>query len=127
MRDKRAQFPAEEDWGYGSAVGIGVLTGLFGSLFGLVTTYLYFGIINPGFSDLIFQAQAAAMAEKGMSAAQIEKIEPMIRKWLSPVAMTLLQGFMGFIWSTLLSLLIAIFFRRRAPAPGGMAAPPPLG
>lgn len=126
MRDKRAQRPADADWGYGSALGGGVLTALWGSLFGMVTAYVYFGLVNPGFSDVILQSQVAAMEAKGVSAAQIERIEPMIRKWLSPVALTLTQGAMGFVWSFLLALIVAIFFRKRAAAPTFTAAPPEL-
>lgn len=125
MRDKRANHPVDSDWGYGSALGAGVLTALFGSLFGTVTAYVYFALLNPGFSDVVFQAQVAAMESKGMTAAQIEKIEPMLRKWMSPLAMTLMQGFMGFIWSLLLSLVLAIFVRKR-PAPAGSGEIPPL-
>ena len=123
MREKRARFPADKEWGYGSALGGGVLTGLFASLFGIVTAYLYFGVINPGFTDVVFVAQVAALEAKGMSAAQIEKIEPMLRAWMSPAAMTAMQFFMGLVWSTVLSLIIAIFLRKR-PAPA-VAEPPP--
>lgn len=116
MREKRAQHPADSDWGYGSALGGGVLTALWGSLLGMVTAYVYFGLINPGFSEIVYQAQAAGMQAKGVSAAQIERMEPMLRKWMSPVVMTLMQGVMGFIWSFLLALIVAIFFRRRPEA-----------
>ncbi len=127
MRDRRAAYPADRDWGYGPALGTGVLTGLFASLFGLITAYVYFTILNPGFSEVVFQAQALAMEEKGMSAAQIEKIEPILRKWMSPVAMTILQGLSGFVWSTVLSLIVAIFLRRRIEIGGGGEAPPMMG
>jgi hypothetical protein len=124
MREKRAQFPAEEDWGYGSALGAGVLTALFGSLFGLVTSYTYFGIINPGFGDLALQAQLAAMEAKGLPPDQVEKLEPMFRPWMTPVAMTLTQGLFGIIFSILLSLVVAIFFRQRTPAASELGTPP---
>jgi hypothetical protein len=126
MREKRAQFSPEEDWTYGSALGAGVLAGLFGSLFGMITSYCYFGIINPGFSDLVVQAQIAGMESYGMPAAQVEKSEPMLRKMASPVVMTLSNGFGGVVFSTLLSLVVAIFFRHRPVAVGGPEAPPPL-
>lgn len=127
MREKRAQYPAEEEWGYGSALGGGVLAGVVASFLGMVTAALYFGLINPGFSDVVWQAQSAAMEAKGVSAAQIEKIEPMVRKWISPVALTIIQGISGVIWSVVLALVVAIFFRRRPAATGGADAPPPLG
>lgn len=124
IREKRALFPVDADWGYGAALGGGVLTGLWASLFGLVTAYVYFAILNPGFSDVIYQTQVTAMEARGMTAAQIERAEPMMRKWMSPIVMTIMQGFMGFIWSVLLSLLVAIFLRKR-PATGAADEVPP--
>ena len=127
MREKRAQFPADADWGYGSALGSGVLTAVFASLFGLVTGYVYFAILNPGFSDVLYQAQASAMEAKGVPASQIEKIEPLLRKWMSPIALTITQFVMGFVWSVVLSLITAIFFRKRPPTADGTATPPMAG
>lgn len=127
MREKRAQFPADREWGYGAALAGGVLTGVFASLFGIVTAYLYFGLINPGFTDVIYAAQVAAMQERGMPAAQIEKAEPMMRAFLSPTAMAAMQFFMGLVWSTALSLIIAIFLRQRPAAPANAEPPPVAG
>ena len=127
MREKRAHAPADSDWGYGSALGTGVLTGLFASLFGMVTAYAYFAFVNPHMTDVIFQMQAAKMEAAGMSAARIESAEPMMRKMMSPVVLTLMQGFMGFLFSLLLSLIIAIFFRARPANASPLAEPPPLG
>ena len=122
MREKRARFPDDEEWGYGNALGVGILTGLVSSAAGMVFGYLYFAVINPGMSEVILQSQIAAMEAKGISAAQIERAEPMLRKWMSPVMLTLMQLFFGFLWNVVLALLLAFFFRRRAPA----AVPPPV-
>lgn len=115
IREKRAQYPADREWGYGPALGGGVLAGLFGSLFGLITAYAYFAVINPGFCDVIHQMQVATMEARGMSASQIERAEPVLRKMLSPVVMTLMQGASGFVWSLVLSLIVAAFLRKPLP------------
>ncbi len=122
MKEKRRTFTTEEDWGYGNALGVGVLSGLVGALFGAVFAYLYFGVINPGLSDLMVQAQIAGMEQAGVPAGQIEKTEPMMRKWMSPPAMTVFQAIFGFIWSTVLSLIIAIFYRKRPAVQDAMPA-----
>jgi hypothetical protein len=127
MREKRATASVDSDWGYGSALGTGVMTGLFASLFGMVTAYAYFAFVNPHMTDVIFQMQTAKMQANGMGADQIERAEPIMRKMMSPVALTLVQGFMGFLFSFLLSLIIAIFFRVRPANSGRLAEPPPLG
>ncbi len=127
MREKRANTPLETDWTYGSAVGVGILTGLFGAIFSVVFTYLYFGFLNPGMSELILEAQLAAMEAKGMTSAQISNAEPMMRKMMSPVMLTVFQGFFGLVWGICLALITAIFMRSR---PAGFVpneiAPPPV-
>ncbi len=122
MKEKRRTYTTEEEWGYGNALGVGVLSGLVGAVLGAVFAYLYFGVINPGLSDLMVQAQIAGMEQAGVPAAQIEKTEPMMRKWMSPPAMTVFQAIFGFIWSTVLSLIIAIFYRNRPAPPVGAPA-----
>jgi hypothetical protein len=87
MREKRANTPADKSWGYGSALGTGVMIGLFGAVFGAVYNYVYFAYIDPNFREVVLQAQIAALEAKNLSAAQIEQAEPYIRPWLSPVAM----------------------------------------
>lgn len=122
MKEKRRTYTTEEDWGYGNALGAGVLTSLVGALLGAVFAYLYFAIINPGLSDLMVQAQIDAMIEAGLPAAKAEETEPMMRKWMSPPAMTVFQAIFGFIWSVGLSLLIAIFYRQRPELPNPASA-----
>lgn len=123
MRETRSQR-TPENWSYGSAFGTGVMTALFAALFSAVTTYTYVAIINPNFSDLVYQAQVAAMEAKNVPAEQIERAEPMMRKWMSPVMMTAFGTVMGLIWSVILSLIVAIFFRKPAAAP--LAEPPTI-
>lgn len=126
MREKRAETPADRDWGYGSALGTGVLTALFGSLIGLVTAYVYFAFINPHMGDVLYQVQVAKMEAKGASADQIERAEPMMRKFMTPVAMTLFQSVLGFIWGVILALIVAIFFRKRPVVAFETEVPPPV-
>lgn len=125
MREKRADYPVDQEWGYGAAFGGGVLTGLFASLFGLLTAYLYFAVLNPDFSDVILQTQLAAMEARGMTPAQIDRAEPMLRKWMSPPVMTIMQGVSGFVMSVVLALIVAIFFRKR-PAESSAGSEPPV-
>lgn len=126
MREKRANTPADTNWSYGSALGVGVLTGLCGAVVGAVFAYIYFAIINPNISEVIYQMQVGKMTAKGMSGDQIEKAEPMMRKMMSPAIMTVFQSVMGFVWSVILSLIIAIFFKNRNSAGLTADSPPPI-
>ena len=115
MRAKRTtrMMIAEQKWGYGQAVGTGVLAALFAALFGMVFMFLFTTIINSGFSDLLYQVQVEKMQGKGVPPDRIEAAEKVMRKFLSPVALSLFQAVNGFVVSVLLTLVIAIFVRQR--------------
>ena len=123
-RAQRAAISADKSFGYGQALGTGVMIALFAALFNIVFSYLYFALINPNFSDVVYQAQVAAMEAKGMSSAQIEGAEPMMRKMMSPVALTIFGTVFGFIWSVLISLITAAFLKR--PASDELVDAPPV-
>jgi hypothetical protein len=112
MRDKRARAPGE--WGYGSALSVGTLTALFAALISGVFMYIYFAFINPGFGDVIYQTQVAAMEAKNIPADRIAAAEPTMRKFMSAPILTLSQIFVGFIIGFILALIVAAFFKQPA-------------
>jgi hypothetical protein len=128
MRDKRGTTPLDQTWGYGSALGTGVLTALVGAFVGAIFAYVYFAYINPNMADVVYQMQVAKMEANGTSADQIEKAEPMMRKFMSAPGMTLFQTFFGFLSGVVLSLIVAIFFRKRKIplTEADLQVPPPL-
>jgi hypothetical protein len=126
MRDKRANTPADMPWGYGSAFGTGVMTGLFSALFGAVFAYVYFAVLNPDMADVVYQMQVSKMEAKGMPSDRIDAAEQIMRKMLSPIMMTTFQTFFGFLWTVVLSLIIAIFYKRRPVGGENLATPPTL-
>jgi hypothetical protein len=125
-RARRAEVPATEPFGYAQALGTGVMIALFAALFNLVFTYLYFAVINPDFSDIVYQAQVAAMEAKGMAAAQIESAAPMMRRMMSPAIMTAFGVIFGFFWAVLVSLVTAAFLKR-STVDSFADTPPALG
>ena len=111
---RRAEVPATEEFGYGSALGAGVMITLFAALFGMVTTYLYGTVINPNFTDVMMQAQAAAFEDKGVPADKIEQIQKASAMFMKP-AVTAVFGFVfGMIFGTIISLITAAFLKRPA-------------
>jgi Kef-type K+ transport system membrane component KefB len=111
---RRAELPANEPFGYGSALAAGVMITLVASLFGIATNYLYFQVINPGFEDVIIQAEIAKMEDKGMSAQQVEAAENLLRKIMSPVFQAVWGFVIGMIMGTVISLISAAFLKREA-------------
>ncbi|HVS54362.1 MAG TPA: DUF4199 domain-containing protein [Opitutaceae bacterium] len=126
LREKRATAPASVEWGYGSALGAGLLTALTSTVLGAIANYIYFVYVNPHISDVILAAQQAKMEQLGLSAEKIAAQEEMMRKWMSPGISTFFQAAFAFFIATLVCLIVAIFFRERRENPLVADAPPPL-
>lgn len=126
MRDKRSNTPDDAPWGYGSAVWTGVLTAVFATLLGAVFAYLYFAVINPSMTEVLYQTEVAKMEDKGLPPEQIDRAEQFMRKMLSPGIMTVFQSIGGFLVAVVLSLIVAIFYKNRTLAPGSTDRSPPV-
>jgi hypothetical protein len=113
VKDKRAQTPADRPWTYGSAFAAGFMIGLFGALFSAIFQYVFFTYIDPGIQDIIWQAQRAAFEAKGLTADKIDQIEPMVRKWSSPIAVSLFAFVGAVVFNTIISLVVGAFTKDR--------------
>lgn len=113
-KERRTATPAEEDFGYGKALGAGVMITLFAALLGIVTNVLYMQLINPGFTDIIVQAQIAKWEAAGMSGARIEQAEGMMRKMMSPPIQATFGFLAGMLFGTIISLITSAFLKRAA-------------
>lgn len=111
---RRAELPANEEFGYGRALGTGVMIVLFGALLGIVTNYLYFAVINPGMTDIIVQSQLEKMEAKGMSGVQLEQAEKMIRIMTNPPIQAAFGFLGGMFFGTVISLITSAFLKRPA-------------
>jgi len=114
IKARRAEVPATEAFGYGRALGAGVLIGLFGSLFGTVTNFLYMHVINPGLTDLMVQAQIAKWETAGMSSERIEQAEKMMRTMMNPALQAVFGIIIGVLFCTIIALIVAAFLKREA-------------
>jgi hypothetical protein len=112
IKARRAEIPPTEPFGYGRAVAAGVMITLFAVLFGAVTTYVYNHIINPGFMDVMVQAQVEKWEAKGMSSSQIEGAEAVMRKMMHPAVQAAFGILFGMVFGTIISLIAAAFLKR---------------
>lgn len=119
---RRAEVPASENFGYGRALGAGVMISLIASIAGAVLQLVYTGVINPGFNELTVQSQVAAWEAAGMSQSQIDTAESMTRKFMHPAIQAGFILFFGVLFGTIISLVTSAFLRRPATAD----APPPV-
>jgi|HubBroStandDraft_1064217.scaffolds.fasta_scaffold44879_2 predicted DNA repair protein MutK len=115
VRARREEVPAEEEFGYRHALGAGVLISLVASVLSAIFTYAYHAFINPGFSDILIQDATSKMEAKGISGAQLDKIESFNRIMFSPVAMALIALIFGFIFGVIISLIVAACVKRPPP------------
>jgi hypothetical protein len=111
---RRAQVPPTEPFGYGRALGTGVMITLFAALVGLATTYLYGGVINPHFTDVIIQSQADKLEAQGLSAEKIEQIQKMSAPFMKLPAQMVFGFCGGMIFGTIISLISSAFLKRPA-------------
>lgn len=123
MKARMNEVPPSEEFGYGRSFGSGVMISLFGALFSIVTVYLYVAVINPGYTDIVQQAQANAMEAKGLSSEQIERFQKMSAMWMKPGMQAAMAFVIGMVFNTVFSLIIAAFVKR--PATQELAAEPP--
>lgn len=114
IRARRSEVPASEPFGYGRALGAGTLIALWGSIFGSIFHVIYMGLINPGFRDIIVQGELAKMEARGMSSAQIEQAEGMVRMMTGPIPSGIFALIFGFLFTFLFALIVAAFVRRPA-------------
>jgi hypothetical protein len=112
IKARRAETPPTDEFGYGQALGAGVLTILFAALFGVATSLLYSTAINPQFSEVLLQAQALKLEARGLSADKIEQIQKMSAMWMSPVVLAISGSIFMFVLGTIVSLIAAAFLKR---------------
>jgi len=113
-KELRAATPVTEEFGYGKALGAGVMITLFSALIGLVTNALYMQVINPGMTDIIMQGTIAKWEAAGISSSQIEKMESAMRTMMSPPIMAVSSFLSGMFFGTIISLITAAFLKRAA-------------
>jgi len=114
---RRAEIPPGEPFGYGRALGAGVMVALFAALFGAIGHYIYVSLINPGMTDVIIQSQIAQWEAMGMSSAQIENAEAITRKMMHPAIQAVFASIFGFVFGVVIALITSAFLKRSETSP----------
>lgn len=116
-RVRRAEIPASEPFGYGRALGAGVLISLFAAIVGVAGYLLYMGFINPDLKELMVQAQTAKLEGQGMGGDQIAAAESVMRMMMHPAMQAVFGLIGGVLYGTIISLITAAFLKRPATDP----------
>ncbi len=114
VKARRAEIPATEDFGYGRALWAGVQIGIFASIFGVITNFLYMGVINRGLKELMVQAQIAKWEALGMSSDRMEQAEKMMRTMMNPALQAVFGLIFGIVICSIIALIVAAFLKRPA-------------
>jgi hypothetical protein len=115
VKARRDEWPAAEDFGYGSALWAGTLIAVVAALLSAIFSYAYYTVINPGFCDLMYQNAASKLEASGMSGDRLEKVEAVNRWMLSPVPQAVSVLIIVLVFGFLVSLVVAAVLKREAP------------
>jgi Protein of unknown function (DUF4199) len=100
---------------YGQGVAAGTLISLFSGLMSAVYTYIHFKFINPNFFDYQVALMHEKWAAKGMSDAQMEQAETMMRKFSGPGIYAISTPIIAVVIGVVLTLIIAAVLKRNPP------------
>jgi ABC-type sugar transport system permease subunit len=101
---------------YGKGVGTGTLISLISGLMSAVYSFIHYKFVNTEFADYNMQIVRAKWEQAGMSADQMEKAEGFARMFMGPVTIAIMTPIMAVIFGLIISLILAIFLKRPAPA-----------
>ena len=114
IKARRASVPPTEEFGYGRALGTGVMIMLFSALFGIITNALYYSVINPEFTEIAVQAQVTQLESRGLPPDALERAERGVRFMMKPPVLAIAGFVMAMIGGTCWSLVTAAFLKRPA-------------
>lgn len=116
VKARREEIPEAEGFSFGRAMGTGVLISVVSSFLSSVFYFVYLKVINPGFTDLMIQDTLDKMQAKGMSSDQLAGAEKGMHFFMAPALQSVMNLFGGVIFGVVLSLIVAAFLKRPAPA-----------
>ena len=107
---------ADKSISYGQGVGAGTLISLYSGLMSGVYNYIHFKFVAPEFFDSQMALIRTKWTQAGMSSTQMEQAEHFARMMMGPVVRAVSTPIMAVIFGLVLSLIIAAFLKRPAPA-----------
>jgi hypothetical protein len=102
---------------YGQAFSTNFLIGLFATVVSVIFFFFYIKYINTGLIDEIMAQVRTKMEAKAgnMSQEQMDQSMMWTEKFMSPVWMVIWGFLVSAFWAAILSLIIAIFIKKKNP------------
>ena len=110
---KAEKVEAGEGFSYGNGFSTAFLTSVFVAVFSAILAFVYASYINPEMADHAWRIQEQAMIEQGMSDEQIGQVEGFTRTIMKPGLQAVFGFFGSLVTGLILSLIIAIFTRKK--------------
>jgi hypothetical protein len=115
IKARRQEVPANQEFGYGAALGAGFLISVVSSLLSAIFTYVYYSFINPAFIDIILQDKMAKLEASGVSGDRLDKAEAGMKMFMGPIPQAVSVVIGGIIIGVLISLIVAAILKRPTP------------
>lgn len=100
---------------FGTAFGFCVLVAVFATLISSIYGYIQLTVIDPGLQDKVFETAMEKAMEKGATEDQLNDLEGITRRLMSPGFMMIIGFVQIILASTVLSLIIAAIFKKNGP------------
>ncbi|MCU4166280.1 DUF4199 domain-containing protein [Carboxylicivirga caseinilyticus] len=101
---------------YGTGVGLGFMTALIGGILGSIFSYILMTVIDPSIPDQLFNmAIEEAIAKNPEVEQNLDMVEGMMRKMMSPTALALFGVVGSAIGGVIISLILAAIFKKDKP------------
>jgi len=102
---------------YGQAFSANFLIGLFATVVSVIFFFFYIKYINTGLiEEIMAQVRTKMEAKAGnMSQEQMDQAMMWTEKFMSPVWMVIWGFLVSAFWAAILSLIIAIFIKKKNP------------
>lgn len=110
----RNQIDEETPLPYGRVLGLGTLTMLFASIVYAVFFFFFMQFIDPEFIDKTIAASEQILLDRGMDPDMVEQAMKQQSFMYSPAVMSVMSIFGLVFRGFLISLIVAIFFKKKA-------------
>lgn len=104
----------DDELSFGQGFRTGFTVFIIGSLFSAAWMLVYTYVLEPGYQETMLNESYAQMREQGMDEDTIEQSLDLTRKFTSPIIMSLWTILGAALLGALVSLILALFTRRKA-------------
>ncbi len=100
---------------YGQGLGIGTLIALVSSVLGSIFFYFYMTSINKSYISTLLKLQREKLEESGKYGSELEQMMEATEKFMQPVTMVIMALVVGFLFSFIVSLILAAITQKKRP------------